>query len=88
MADFGSPIFEKFPKINDKTFFHSFNGFVFKKYQTLILKKLKRQKSKMAAKNQNGVKWSVFIKSAVGTTSIRQIINYFWMQFVEWRNKE
>jgi hypothetical protein len=38
MVDFGSPMLEKFPKFNDKTFFHSFNGFVFKKDQTLIKK--------------------------------------------------
>jgi hypothetical protein len=27
---------KKIPKINDKTFFHSFNGFFFRKNQTLI----------------------------------------------------
>jgi hypothetical protein len=50
MADFGSSVFEKFTKINDKTFFHSSNGFVFRKDQRPNL-------NKMAAKNQNGVIW-------------------------------
>jgi hypothetical protein len=54
MADFGSLIFEKFTKINNKTFFHFSNGFVFKKDQTLI--KIIIFATKMATKNQNGVK--------------------------------
>jgi hypothetical protein len=44
MVDFGSLIFEKFSKINDKTFFHSSNGFVFREDQTLKKKLLLRQK--------------------------------------------
>jgi hypothetical protein len=55
MADFGSPIFELFPKTNDNTFCHSSNGFVFRIDQTLIKKII------MVTKIQNGgqkPKWS------------------------------
>jgi hypothetical protein len=41
----------------------------------------------MATKNQNGVKWLFFIKSAIGMTPVRQIINYFWMKFIEYDPK-
>jgi hypothetical protein len=53
MADFGSLIFEKFSKINDKTFFQSSNGFVFGKDQTLL--KIIIIATKMVTKNQNAV---------------------------------